>query len=121
MLADLRSSPALHSLLADAFGSAGAGGDEDPPADAWWLRVVAVGRGAGAVRTDLPAPLVAAMAHALTSAMDRWLLAQPAESDTSALVPTLVAAVRAALAPDSPAPGEPAGRPPAPADPHRHT
>jgi AcrR family transcriptional regulator len=65
----------------------------------WVERVLAAGQSRGAVRTDLPAGLLIAVAIGMGSAMDMWLMAQPPEDAAPPPIDALVGMLRSALQP----------------------
>lgn len=66
----------------------------------WMERTLAAGQRIGAVRTDLPAGLLIAVAAGMGQAMDTWLLTQdPGPDDLPGLISSLVGMIRRALQP----------------------
>ena len=65
----------------------------------WVERILAAGQSCGAVRTDLPAGLLIAVAVAMGRAMDMWLMTQPPEDATPPPIGALVGMLRRALEP----------------------
>jgi len=65
----------------------------------WVERVLATGRSCGAVRTDLPAGLLIAVAFGMGRAMDTWLMAQPPDEAAAPPIGALVGMLRRALEP----------------------
>lgn len=65
----------------------------------WVERVLAAGQSCGAVRTDLPAGLLIAVAFGMGRAMDTWLMAQPPQDAAPPPIGALVGMLRRALEP----------------------
>lgn len=66
----------------------------------WMERVLAAGQAVGAVRTDLPASLLIAIAAGMGQAMDTWLLTQSADAaELPGLIGALIGMIRRALEP----------------------
>lgn len=66
----------------------------------WLMTTVATGQRVGAVREDLPADLLVAVALGMGQAMDAWLIVQPPErSDLADSVHSLMDMMRRALSP----------------------
>jgi AcrR family transcriptional regulator len=65
----------------------------------WAERVLAAGQSCGAVRTDLPAGLLIAVAFAMGRAMDLWLIAQPPQDAAPPPIAALLDMLRRALQP----------------------
>lgn len=63
----------------------------------WVEHVLTAGQACGAVRTDLPAGLLIAVAVGMGRAMDMWLMAQPPEDAAPPPIGTLVGMLRRAL------------------------
>jgi len=102
----LTANPRLAGLLRDWLAGAGAPAlgaaqQEAEQATAPWLaQILAIGQGNGAVRTDLPAELIIALALAMGQAIDTWLITRPSDdAELATTVHTLMATMRRALQP----------------------
>ena len=67
----------------------------------WVERVIAAGRSAGAVRTDLPSGLLVAVAFGMGRAMDTWLMAQPPGDAAAPPIGALIGMLRRAMEPQT--------------------
>lgn len=102
----LTADPRLAGLLRDWLSSTGApalGAAQQEAEDAtlpWLTQTLTIGQTNGAVRTDLPAPLIIALALGLGQAIDTWLLTRPpGDDELEAGVHILMDAMRRALQP----------------------
>ncbi|WP_029146447.1 TetR/AcrR family transcriptional regulator [Microbacterium luticocti] len=106
MMRLLAQTPATEALLRDWLTGtsspslAAAQHDAEQQLMPWLMRLVAVGQRAGAVRTDLPAEFLIAVAMGMGQAMDTWMIASPPdESSLTDAVHTLVDMMARALGP----------------------
>lgn len=64
----------------------------------WLLQTIEAGQRVGAVRTDLAADLIIALAMGMGQAMDSWLITRP-PADLDSAIATLMSTMRRALSP----------------------
>lgn len=101
-LADSPSNLALvRELLRDDDGSRAAVSASESAAMPWLAQTLTTGQQIGAVRTDLPMPLLLATTLGIGRASDSWLFAHAA-TPLSQAVPPLIALLRDALDPERP-------------------
>lgn len=106
VLAALSTDPTRAALLRDALAGTGVAVMQEAQRDIevatmpWIEQAVAAGQRVGAVRTDLPTPLLVAVAGAMGQAIDTWILSQDLDqAQQGELTPTLIDLLRRALEP----------------------
>lgn len=107
LVANPRLSALLRDWLTGARSTALGGAQREAEHDMmpWLLGTIAAGQRAGAVRSDLPAQLLVAVAMGMGPALDVWLVTRAgAEDDLDQTVHTLMGMLRRTLAPESPGP-----------------
>lgn len=101
-VAQLATNPQLNSLRRAWLGDPAlkrAQQTLEPEVTPWLERLLATGQSCGAVRTDLPAGLLIAVAVSMATAMDTWLMAQPAQTMASPPIGAMVGMLCRALEP----------------------
>ena len=92
----------VREVLRESGGPAQAASASQSAATPWLEQTLTTGQQLGAVRTDLPTPLLVATALALGQAMDTWLFDPAGTTRVVEAVPPLIALMRDALDPTPP-------------------
>jgi len=102
----LTASPRLGAVLRDWLAGAGAPSlgaaqhEAEREAMPWLTETLAAGQAVGAVRTDIPADLIIALARGMGQAIDTWLITRPPdEGELENAVHVLMSTMRRALEP----------------------
>jgi AcrR family transcriptional regulator len=104
LMRELGRAPEAAALLRDWLTGSGGPSLRDAAQEAteatmpWLVQAIAAGQRVQAVRSDIPAELIIALAMGLAQAIDSWLVTRP-PSDLDAAVVTLMGTMRRALGP----------------------